>query len=446
MARITIKDVKTNLGITQTYDIVNAIRNESSTFQTYVPLANANNVAEVGHGLLINQTLQNDFITNLVDRIGLVVVQSVSLSNPLGKFKKGTMDQGRTIEEIYTDITKEKLYDPEEAEQKVFEREIPNVKTLFHERNRQGYYHQTISDEQLKSAFVSWNAFENFVSSIINAIYNTSELDEYKYMKLLIENYHSKGLFTVKSVTKPDTETASKELIKSIRETALLMTLPMGSRDFNALAVHTVTDTSELHLIITAKLRAQVDVDVLASAFNMDKADFMGSVTVIDNFSTPDLEAVLIDKDWYMVYDNLQKMETIRNPRGLYWNYYYHVWQTLSASRFANAVAFVSGEVKDVTQVIVDPSLLAIKPGRTHEFTAYVRSTDDIERDVVWEVVGNGSTSIATGTAVDVDGVLTVSPDQTGELLVRASVDIGTVDVPELVVGESIVTIVPGVV
>ena len=105
MARITITDVKTSLGLTETYDIVNAIRNSNPNVANYVPLANAENVAEIGQGILINQTIQNEFITSLVDRIGLVVVRQVSLANPLKKFKKGMMPQGRSIEEIFTDIT-----------------------------------------------------------------------------------------------------------------------------------------------------------------------------------------------------------------------------------------------------------------------------------------------------------------------------------------------------
>lgn len=179
MSRITIQDVNLSLGLTNSYDIINAIRNSASdNFQRYVPLANMDNVAEVGQGILINQTLQNEFITSLVERIGLVVVKRASLTNHLKKFKKGMMPQGRTIEEIFVDITKEKKYDPENAEETVFKREIPNVKTLFHERNRQGRYDQTIQDESLRSAFVSWGTFENFLSGIISAIYNSAEVNK----------------------------------------------------------------------------------------------------------------------------------------------------------------------------------------------------------------------------------------------------------------------------
>lgn len=457
--RITINDVKLNMGITETYDIVNAIRNSASdTFQQYVPLANYDNVAEIGAGILITQAVQNEFVTSLIDRIGLVVVKKASLQNPLKKFKKGAMPNGRTIEEIFTDITKAKKYDPDDAEQTVFKRTIPNVKTLFHERNRQDFYEQTISDESLQTAFTSWNAFEGFVAGVINAIYNSAEVDEYEYMKLLIDNYYSKGLFTIVPVTSPDTSTGATEFVKKVRATAKKMTLPNGSRDFNSLAVRTRTDMDDLHLIIDADLEAELDVDVLAKAFNMDRTNFLGHVTVIDGFASSGLEAVLIDYEWFMVYDNLLKLETIRNPKGLYWNYFFHVWQTLSVSRFANAVAFVSGTVKAVTQVIVDPVIASVKAGKTFELTAYVRATDGQDHPVTWSVeASTGATTLKAGTTIDSNGVLTVDATQTGELLVKASVDIGTttagadgimntaddVHTPEYVIGESIVTVIP---
>lgn len=441
--RITIKDVNTSLGLTNSYDIVNAIRNSNPNFANYVPLATAENVAEVGQGILINQTIQNEFITSLVDRIALVVVRTVSLQNPLKKFKKGSMPQGRTIEEIFTDITKGKKYDPIDAEDTVFKREIPNVKTLFHERNRQDFYHQTIQDESLKSAFTSWGNFESFLSSIINAIYNSAEVEEYEYMKLLVDNYFSKGLFTIVPVEKPDTETATREFVKKVRATTRKMTLPTGSRDFNALAVRTRSEISDLHLLIDAELEANLDVDVLAKAFNMDKSTFMGHVTVIDGFSSEGLEAVLIDREWYMVYDNLLKMETIRNPRGLYWNYYFHVWQTLSVSRFANAVAFVSAPVKPVTQVIVDPTILSLKSGKDFEFTAYVRGSETDIAPVVWTVEGMNGTIVVAGTTINEDGKLVLAENQTGQLKITASVDFTYEDEETSVKGESIVTVIP---
>ncbi len=425
--RITINDVKTSMGITETYDIVNAITNSNpAAFGQYVPLANADNVASIGEGLLLNQAVQNEFVTSLVDRIGLVVIRNMSLQNPLKKFKKGMMPEGRTIEEIYTDITKAQKYNAEDAESTVFKRSIPNVRTLFHERNRQDFYEQTIQDSSLRTAFLSWGNFENFVANIINAIYNSAEVDEFKYMKLLIENYYSKGLFTVVPVIPPTDGTSATAFVKTLRATARKMTLPFGSRDYNALAVHNRTEMQDLHLIIDADLEAEVDVDVLAKAFNMDRTSFLGQVTVIDNFASTGLQAVLVDANWFMVYDNLLKLETIRNPKGLYWNYFYHVWQTLSVSRFHNAVAFVSSaEVNPVTSVIVDPVIANLTAGKTFEFTAYVRATDGNIYPVTWAVAAgdNDGSVVKAGTTIDSNGLLTLDAAQTGQLKVTASVN-----------------------
>lgn len=445
--RITIDNVKAALGnISNSYDIINAIRNSAGdNFQRYVPIANADNIAAVGAGILINQTIQNDFITALVDRISLVVLKSVSLENPLKRFKKGMMPLGRTIEEIFTDITKGHKYNAEQAESEVFKREIPNVKTLFHEVNREDFYKQTIQDASLQKAFVSWSTFDSFLSSIINAIYNSAEVEEFSYMMLLIDNYAAKGLFKVVPVDVPNTETAARAFVKTLRKYAGLVTLPMGSREYNALAVMNRVDMENLHLIITAELQAEIDVEVLAKAFNMDKTNFIGKITVVDKFATPGLQAVMVDEDWFMVYDTLQKMETIRNPQGLYWNYIYHVWQVLSASRFSTAIAFMSDNVPPVTQVIIDPTILSIKQGASFTFTPYIRATDNANHTLTWAIVAAPGTTIVSGTSVSNAGVLTVAATQEGQFSVTATTSYTKPDPEEditvNVVGESVVKV-----
>lgn len=437
--RVTIDNVKDALQLENSYDIVNAIRNSASdSFKQYVPLANIENVANVGAGITVNQTVQNEFITSLIDRIGLVVIKTVSLRNPLKEFKKGTLPMGRTIEEIFVDITKEKQYNPREAEQKVFEREIPNVKTLFHELNRKGFYHQTVQDSSLKTAFVSWSNFDTFLTNIINAMYNSAEVDEFEYMKMLIDNYAAKGHFKAVAVDAPigATETQLKGLVKKLRATARKMTLPQGSRNFNSMGVRTTTAVNDLHLFITADLEAELDVDVLASAFNMSKAEFMGNRTVLDDFATPGLKAVLVDKEFFMVYDNLQKMETIRNPRGLYWNYYYHVWQVMSTSRFANAVAFYDtseATLDPVTEIVLTPLVASAAPGDSVTFDATVSRPEGVTvadgESFAWAILTGGTvypagtptpggTNIAMVEGEETTAVVTIGANEVNDMTI----------------------------
>ena len=93
---------------------------------------------------------------------------------------------------------------------------------------------------------------------------------------------------------------------------------------------------------------AITDVNVLAFAFNMDKAQFLERVIEVDNFGTTGdaakTVAVLADEGWMQVYDNLNEMTEFYNAKALSWNYYWNHWQIYSYSPFANAVAFIAGE------------------------------------------------------------------------------------------------------
>ena len=55
------------------------------------------------------------------------------------------------------------------------------------------------------------------------------------------------------------------------------------------------------------------------------------------------VKAILVDKEWFQVYDNLATMSEANVASGLYWNYFYNVWKTVSSSPFSNAIAFVEG-------------------------------------------------------------------------------------------------------
>ncbi|QHJ75874.1 hypothetical protein [Bacillus phage SRT01hs] len=391
MARITLTDFKNSLGITESYDIINAIINENPQFSEFANLTSAKDVAEFGTGLLASQTLQNDFIHTLVDRIGLVVIRHKLMNNPLKVFKQGTLEYGRKIEEIFTDLVKEHVYDPETAETEVYKREIPNVKTLFHERNRQVFYKQTISDQQLKAAFTNAQKFDEFLSTILTAVYNSAEVDEFRYTKLLIDNYYSKGLFKVLPVkVQANGIVEPKEFLTKARATARKMTLPMGTRDFNSMAVHTRTDLDDLYIIMDADTEAEIDVNQLASAFNLTYTEFIGRRIIVDGFASTGLKAVMVDKDFFMLYDQIFRLESQRNAQGLYWNYFLHIWQILSTSRFANAVAFVDEAllIQDVTQVIVTPAVGQVKSGKVLPMEAVTRSitANYTPENIVWSL------------------------------------------------------------
>ena len=134
-------------------DILNAIRNNASVnYQNYVPVAtsDAESIKKIGTIIMDFPALQNEFLSALVNRIGRVILTSKLYENPWAMFKKGMLDFGETVEEIFVDLAKPFQYDPAVAENEVFKREIPNVRSAFHVMNYQKFYKATVQQEQLR--------------------------------------------------------------------------------------------------------------------------------------------------------------------------------------------------------------------------------------------------------------------------------------------------------
>lgn len=149
--------------------------------------------------------------------------------------------------------------------------------------------------------------------------------------------------------------TTAKDFVKAVKTTSMLMTFPSGNfnkylankpiTDLSTDPLITWTPTTDQVLIIRADIMAQIDLEVLAVAFNLSKVELEQMTLIVDSFGgdplVNDVYALLADKAFFQIYDNLQEMAEFYNGKGLYWNYFYHHWQTYSFSLFANCVAFV---------------------------------------------------------------------------------------------------------
>ena len=448
MAKLSAHDVLDTMpgANGEIWNVVNAIRNDDSYLRDNIPTANMDNVLAVGAGLLGNETVQNAFIGSLINRIAKVIIQRVSLTNPLAMFKKGPFRNGYTIEQIFVDICRAHKYNPDVAETEVFKREIPNVKVLFHQVNREDFYKQTISQDQLKQAFTSWDGVTSLVTGIINAMYNSNNVDEYAYMKSLFSNYASKNYFTMVKVPEPKDADSARSFLTTVKAYSNRLTFP--SNQYNALGVTTQTDKSDQYLFMNSDIDALADVNVLAQAFNMSRAEFMGHQHLIDDL--PGLPAglsvagILTDRDFFQVYDQTQEMTNQWNGEGLYWNYWYHVWQVMSVSRFSPAIIFVYGDdsvIPTVSSVIVSPTIANISKGRSLQYSALVKTTiKGTDTSVTWSVTGASSSD----TKIATDGTLTVGADETAKQLTIVATTVaknGTGDTAKAVTGYAYATV-----
>ena len=327
---------------------LNAIRaNASEDYQNRVPVATQTNLADVGNPILTYSATMNEFLNLLVNRIGLVIVHNRELRNPLAILKTGEMPLGMDVEEIAANPAKAETYNATSTD--LLKQKIPDVKAAYHRLNRQDKYTVTIRNQQLRQAFTSWEKLEGLIAAIVNSLYSGNYLDEFILTKQLFASAVTNNKIKKETVTAITDEASAKAFITKAR--LLFRNFGFPSSSYNAWAqiggtgdpFITWTPPEKINMIIRSDIESYVDVNVLAAAFNMDKTTFLGNVLVVDNFdSAENCVAVMCDKAYTQIYDNLTEMTEFYNAENLSWNYYYHVWQTYSVSPLANAVAFVT--------------------------------------------------------------------------------------------------------
>ena len=358
-----------------TIDIINTIRmNAPQEYQDLVPelTPEQGSLRKVGEVICGYPAFANYFLGSLINRIAAVKVKSATFNNAYAELKKGYLEFGETVEEVFVQIAKAREFSAEKAEAREFKRTLPDVRAAFHTMNWRVQYPVTVQNEDLRQAFLSWSGVEDLIARIVSSLTTANEYDEFLLFKYLLIKAVAHGEMYPIGVDGSDLHENAAKFRGTFNK------LPFMSTKYNKAGVTTNTKKEDLAIFMTADYNAQFDVNVLASAFNMDKAEFMGKLYLIDDFTSFDndrfdviratcdnleevtsdelalmegVKAILVDKEWFQCYDNLQTITEVYVSSGLYWNYNLTVWKTISSSPFSNAVVFV-----DSTNVASAPS------------------------------------------------------------------------------------------
>lgn len=413
---------------TNVLNVLNAIRNNASNnYKDYVPpITDTKDIRKIGTIIMDNVSLQNEFLTALVNRIGRVIISTRMYENPWARFKEGYLEYGETVEEIFTNIAKPYEYSfSEENETRFAKKRLPDVRAAFHVMNYRKFYPTTVTDKQLRQAFLSSDGVSQLIADIVNSIYTGANYDEFITMKyLLARNILNSRMYPIE-VDAISADNA-KSIVTTVKATNNLLEFP--STKYNPAGVFQHTPKNEQIVIINTQFDAIMDVNVLASAFNMDKAQFMGQRVLIDSFGAMDNERlallfaddpnyvpitdaeklaldaipmVVVGEKFWRVFDNLNEFTEFYNPEQMYWNYFYHQWKTFSTSPFENALVFVP-EAPSVTSVEVTPATATVAAGANLSLTTVVTVSGFAPQTVTYESDNDGVT-ITEGGVVQVD-------------------------------------------
>lgn len=330
-------------------DWLNAIRNEAGLeYQSRIPEATQANISDTVKRIFSYAPARNQFIDTLINRIGLTIFQNTIWTNPLAKFKRGTLEYGETIQEIMAGFLEASVYDPDrdELEKEIFGAMKPEVQATYHTVNRRDRYKLTVKEPLLRNAFLTPNGLGEFITNLMTMPQNSDQYDEYLLMINLFRLFDEQEAMFIQNVpdiSDPDSGAAeSKRLLRRLKEFGSVFNFP--SRLYNPAGLPVVARPEETILILTATAAAAMDVEALAGAFNLSKTEFLSRQVIVpgNDLGIPGTEAILTTDKFFVVADQRIETTAIQNPAALHTNYWLHHWEVISGSRFAPMVMFNS--------------------------------------------------------------------------------------------------------
>lgn len=428
--------------------IINTIRdNASADYRNAIPEVEdtTESIRMVGTQIMAFQPHMNEFINALVNRIAIVSITSRRYQNPMRWAKKGILENGETEEEIFVNAAQGMPYDCNDETLAMFKLYKGDVRSSFHSLNLQSVYPISINESELRLAFMSRDGVTDLIAKKVESLYSGLNYDEFILTKYIIARLALDGMITNQTIAATQTEADMKATITSVKGITNLF--QFYSPNYNIAGVNNFTPVDNLYIMTTATFDASMDVNVLAAAFNMDRAQFIGRRTMVDSFALnaneqarlaallardksfvpldegdnealATIQCVALDESFFRIWDvTPDKFTEQYDALHLRWNEFLHAWRIYSASPFANVVMF-SSQTPTVTTVTVNGPSTA-NAGDTVQFTASVSGSDFANKGVTWTIT---TTSLTAGTAtINSMGMVKISEDAEGSFTVTAT-------------------------
>ena len=425
---------------------LNAIREISSTiYHEYVPIIDdSTDISAFAEPIMNYPEVYNEFCNVLVNKLVYSQFESKTFNNPLQVLDGDRIPLGYAGEEGYVNPAKGRGFNVNDFAGLLVKYEA-DVKIQYQVVNADLQYAVTVSRSQLKKAMTSWANLEEFITSLSNSLYNGAYIDMFKFTKNIISGAYrdNKAIYT--TVSAVSSEDTAKALVEKARELFLNFQLP--STEYNSWSkndgagrpITTWTNPQDIVLVIRNDVRSKIDVQSLASAFNVSYADFIGNVITVDNFDVYDDDGTkvfdgsnivggIFDKSWFRIKTQDMFMENFYNPNNRTMQYYLNVIRMYNFSLFANHTLFVTSAPSVATTKIdyleTAPEVTAGEKIRLHIKTTPFTANDTITftsgtvgkatvekiDDRTVEVTGVASgTSVITATNGTVSATVTVT-------------------------------------
>ena len=338
-------------------DITNLVASMGSAdLHNRIGTATEQTIGKIGETILTYTATKNEFLDVLVNKICGQLFMNKVYTNPLSFFEKDPIPFGATLESVFCDLIQAKNFNENFGTGNtevgsLIGTEKPPVKTEYYSRNFAKKYKISVSDEQLRTAFMNANGLQNLINQVLTVPTNSRNFDDFQMMKGLLANASTKEVTLSTAYKTANDDAKAKELTKKTR--AIVDRFGMMGNVFNIQGVNTFTNPQNIVIITTPEVAAMLDVELLATAFNMEKAEMGRRIVKIDSFqkydgtnkkfvADPNVELMIVDEDYIQFRRTLQVSESFRNPDQLTTNVFTHNQGIAAVCGFVNAVKILN--------------------------------------------------------------------------------------------------------
>ena len=364
---------------------LNALRELSSTiYHEYIPVIDDTiDISAFAQPIFDFPVVYNEFCNVLVNKLVFSQFQTMTFNNPLRVLEGDRVPLGYSGENVYTNPAQARSFNVNDFAGSLIKYEA-DTKVEYWTVNTDIQYCVTVSRHQLKKAMTSWDNLAEYITQLSNSLYNGAYIDFFRYSKNIISGAYKENRGVIQTISAISSADTAKAFIEKARELFLNFQLP--STSYNAWAknggagrpVTTWTRPEDIVMVVRNDVRAKMDVEVLASAFNIDKATLLGNIITVDNFDSYDddgekvfdgsaIVGGIFDKAWFKIKTQDFFMENFYNPNNRTMQYYLNVQRGYNMSLFANGVIFATSEpsVSASEVEILEGSTLTLTAGDT---------------------------------------------------------------------------------
>lgn len=404
-----------------------SIVSDNKVYQEQIPVVSELTSSQAyGQALLsLPSDMRNKFISSLVNRISYTAFEVKYFNNPLRDLQRNELPLGAIGQNIYINPARGRVYNIDDFAGLLAKYES-DIKTEYTPINFDVQYPVTIVRKELEKAFTSWGDLERFLSGITTSLYNGAYIDDYKFTKKLITNAYTQNavqMETYRFAGATPTEAELKGLVKKLRTDYKNFQIP--STNYNAWAkvggygraIVSWSDPEDIVVFVNNQLGADIDVDVLASAFNMDKTDLIGRIYYVEDFNLTDDEgnvqvdgsniiAFICDRRWFKIEQKDMFLDEFYNANNRSWQTYLSVIKAYNFSFFANAKMYVKADptVNVSSMAFAETSVTVAKNENVEVLINTVPFTANQEITVASSADGKAKATIS-GKKVTINGV-----------------------------------------